>query len=159
MNVLSINIRGIGSRGKLGWINNMKNDVVVTFLGLQETKSDNISSGLMSSYWGGMGFEFEYVNSIGNSGGILSVWDTTFFSKDQVLKDTNFLLVSGMLADRKSRMNFLNVYAPQNNYDKRNLWEKISRVIQAGQGWWIIFGDFNAVRDPSERKNSVFYPI
>ncbi|PWA61274.1 RNA-directed DNA polymerase, eukaryota [Artemisia annua] len=105
---------------------------------------------------GGMGFEFEYVNSIGNSGGILSVWDTNFFSKDQVLKYTNFLLVSGMLADRKSRMNFLNVYAPQNNPDKRNLGEKISRVIQAGQGWWIIFGDFNAVRDPSERKNSVF---
>ncbi|XP_022023792.1 uncharacterized protein LOC110924059 [Helianthus annuus] len=28
-----------------------------------------------------------------------------------------------------------------------------------GSGWWIIFEDFNAVRDQAERKNSVFDPV
>ncbi|PWA52254.1 RNA-directed DNA polymerase, eukaryota [Artemisia annua] len=126
--------------------------------GLQETMSSNVSPGLIASYWVGLGFEYESVNSEGNSGGILSVWDPKFLVKDTVMKDSNFLLVSGLLGDGNSRINIMNVYVPQSNTDKRNLWDKIIRVIQAGRGWWIIFGDFNAVREPDERKNSVFDP-
>ncbi|PWA68527.1 RNA-directed DNA polymerase, eukaryota, Reverse transcriptase zinc-binding domain protein [Artemisia annua] len=158
MNFLSINIRGIGSRGKPGWVNKLKSEFGVSFIGLQETMSSNVSPGMIVSYWGGLGFEYESVNSEGNSGGILSVWDPKFLLKDTVMKDSNFLLVSGLLGDGNSRINIMNVYAPQSNNDKRNLWDKIIRVIQAGRGWWIIFGDFNAVREPDERKNSVFDP-
>ena len=159
MNCLSVNIRGIGSKGKSDWINRLKNEHGVAFIGLQETMSSNISSGLVSNYWGGLGHDFDSVDADGNSGGILSIWDPKFFSKDSVVKDPNFLLVSGFLSDGKSRFNFLNVYAPQNNILKRNLWDRLLRVIQMGSGWWIIFGDFNAVRDQGERKNSVFDPV
>ncbi|PWA92358.1 RNA-directed DNA polymerase, eukaryota, Reverse transcriptase zinc-binding domain protein [Artemisia annua] len=117
------------------------------------------SGGLVSNYWGGMGYEFDSVNSVGNSGGLLSIWDPKFLVKDMVLKDPHFLLVSGFLADGKTRINILNVYAPQNNVDKRYLWEKIIHVIQLSQGWWILFGDFDAVRDPGERQNSTFDPV
>ena len=159
MNFLSINIRGIGSRGKPGWINRLKKEYGVSFIGIQETMSSDIPVGLVSSYWDGLGYEFESVDSEGNSGGLLSIWDPQFFVKNTVRKDSHFLVVSGFLADGKTRINIMNVYAPQNNVHKRILWDKIIQVIQSGQGWWILFGDFNAVRDAGERQNSTFDPI
>ncbi|PWA50906.1 RNA-directed DNA polymerase, eukaryota, Reverse transcriptase zinc-binding domain protein [Artemisia annua] len=128
--------------------------------GLQnESMSSNVSPGLVSNCWGGLGFEYETVDAIGNSGGLISIWDPKFLSKDVVVKNDNFLLVSGILPDGNIRINMLNVYAPQNNVEKRNLWAKILRVIQSGRGWWVVFGDFNAVREPGERKNSIFDPV
>jgi exonuclease III len=159
MNVLSVNIRGLGSRGKPGWINRLKNESGVSFIGLQETMSNNVKSAMVSSFWGGLGHDFESVEAEGNSGGILSIWDPNFFYKDSVVKDPNFLLVSGSLSDGKTRINFLNVYAPQDNTSKRSLWDRVLRIIQSGSGWWVIFGDFNAVRNQEERKNSVFDPV
>ncbi|XP_076954247.1 uncharacterized protein LOC143628577 [Bidens hawaiensis] len=50
----------------------------------------------------------------------------------------------------------INVYAPQTNGGKRDLWAKIDKVLQEGHGWWIVLGDFNAVRESNERKNSYF---
>ncbi|XP_076958129.1 uncharacterized protein LOC143633769 [Bidens hawaiensis] len=40
--------------------------------------------------------------------------------------------------------------------DKRVVWQEILRLIQCGQGWWVVLGDFNAVRCHEERKNSTF---
>ena len=134
MNFLSINIRGVGSRGKPRWINKLKNDFGVSFIGLQETMSSNISTSLIDRYWGGRGYECESVDSEGNSGGLLSMWDPKFLFKDKVVKDPNFLLVSGILVDGNIRLNIMNVYAPQNNIDKRNLWGKIITEIVSGQG-------------------------
>ncbi|PWA79287.1 RNA-directed DNA polymerase, eukaryota [Artemisia annua] len=148
--------KGLGPSGKAGWIKRLKSDLGVSFIGIQETVSSNVNVSLVSNFWGGLGFDFEVVDAIGNSGGLLSIWDPKFFKKDMVVKDNNFLLVSGLLADGCIRLNLLNVYAPQTNVDKRVLWDKINHTIQMGQGWWIVLGDFNAARDPSERKNSCY---
>ncbi|PWA50793.1 RNA-directed DNA polymerase, eukaryota, Reverse transcriptase zinc-binding domain protein [Artemisia annua] len=86
------------------------------------------------------------------------MWDPKVFTRDKVFKDDNFLVVSGLLTERLVRLNIINVYAPQQNVDKRNLWLRIHQVMQLWQDWWIVFGDFNAVRSPEERKNSVFDP-
>ena len=129
MNLLSINIRGIGSRGKPRWINKLKNVFGVSFIAVQETMSSDIQVGLIDRYWGGHGYDFESVASEGNSGGLLSLWDPKFFIKDKVVKDKNFLLVSGIFVDGNRRLNILNVYAPQNNSAKRDLWSKTSREI------------------------------
>ncbi|XP_022033095.1 uncharacterized protein LOC110934221 [Helianthus annuus] len=159
MNCLSINIRGIGIDGKSRWIKRLKNEFGISFIGMQETMASNLHSGLMTNFWGGMGYDCEIVDANGHSGGIVSCWDPKIYVKDYVLKDNNFLHVSGLLVDGLVRLNIINVYAPQQNVEKRILWEKILRVKQARQGWWIIFGEFNAVRDSSERKNSNFDPV
>ncbi|XP_022007327.1 uncharacterized protein LOC110906513 [Helianthus annuus] len=159
MNCLSINIRGIGGNGKANWINKIKVDCGVSFVGLQESMCSNVSPGVISNYWGGIGAEFESVDAVGNSGGIVSFWDPKVFSRDKVIKDINFLCISGILTEGLVRINVLNVYAPHNNEDKRGLWQKIVNLIQSIEGWWIVFGDFNVVRDLDERKNSVFDPV
>lgn len=156
MNCISINIRGIGGNGKAGWIKKIKCDNGVSFIGMQETMSNNILPGLVSAYWGGFGFDFDFVAANGNSGGLISIWDPKVFMKDKVTKDNNFLHVGGLLMAGSVRINLLNVYAPQKNNEKRMLWSKIYNLIGSNDGWWILLGDFNAVRDREDRKNSKF---
>ena len=110
MNCISINIRAIGVCGKSGWIKKLKNEFGVSFIGLQETMVSNIQEGVISKYWGGLGFEFEYVDATGNSGGLVSVWDPKVFSKDSVYKDNNFLQVSGFILDGSIRINQYRIY-------------------------------------------------
>ncbi|PWA67185.1 RNA-directed DNA polymerase, eukaryota [Artemisia annua] len=88
---------------------------------------------------------------------LLRLWEV--FKKDSVVKDGNFLCTSGLLTDGARRLNIINVYAPQQNVEKRRLWRRLTDIIQIGQGWWIVMGDFNAVRYPEERKNSIFDPV
>ena len=40
--------------------------------------------------------------------------------------------------------------------DKARLWKELKEIIETKDGVWILMGDFNAVRRPEERFNSVF---
>ena len=71
MNCLSINIRGIGITGKGGWIKKLKDEFGVSFIGMQETMCGNLQEGVLSNFWGGLGFEFDVVHANGNSGVLL----------------------------------------------------------------------------------------
>ncbi|KAJ0576606.1 putative AP endonuclease 1, Endonuclease/exonuclease/phosphatase superfamily [Helianthus annuus] len=159
MNCLSINIRGVGVCGKAGWIKKLKNGCGISFIGMQESMVSNVQSALVSNYWGRSGFDYEYVDANGNSSGLVSMWDPKVFVKDSMTKDINFLHVAGVVLAGSIRVNIINVYAPQTNIDKRQLWARINNIIHSNQGRWIVFGDFNAVRDRDERKKLIFDPV
>ncbi|KAJ0495115.1 putative RNA-directed DNA polymerase [Helianthus annuus] len=110
----------------------------------------------MRNFWGRANFDFEYVGSNGRSGGILSAWDPSIFSKSVVVKNRNFLLISGTVKGFSEGFNILNIYAPQGTVAKRALWQQLKDLRQSTQGFWVLFGDFNAVRFQEDRKNSVF---
>ncbi|XP_021979284.1 uncharacterized protein LOC110875395 [Helianthus annuus] len=142
MNCLSINIRGVGVCGKSSWIKKLKNDFGISFIGMQESMVSDVQSALVSSYWGGSGFEFEFVNANGNSGGLVSIWDPKVFMKDLVTKDSNYLHVGGYGSGWLSETKFVECLCPTNKCRQK-----------------IVFGDFNGVRDQEERKNSFFDPV
>ncbi|GKB72656.1 RNA-directed DNA polymerase, eukaryota [Tanacetum coccineum] len=49
----------------------------------------------------------------------------------------------------------VNIYGPQDNEAKRNLWAKLLEFGQSHQGRFILFGDMNVVRDENERSDSL----
>uniref|UniRef100_A0A251UDF3 Putative RNA-directed DNA polymerase, eukaryota, Reverse transcriptase zinc-binding domain protein n=1 Tax=Helianthus annuus TaxID=4232 RepID=A0A251UDF3_HELAN len=53
-------------------------------------------------------------------------------------------------------LNVVNVYAPQSVSAKQLVWNDLSSALEGQSGMWVVGGDFNAVRDPSERRNSRF---
>nr|GEW79171.1 RNA-directed DNA polymerase, eukaryota [Tanacetum cinerariifolium] len=73
-------------------------------------------------------FEYVHSDSVGNSGGILCVWDPNSFS----------------------------VYAPHDFKEKLLLWDYLNRSIGRWNGEVIIMGDFNEVRYKSDRFGTVF---
>ncbi|GJT01857.1 hypothetical protein Tco_0823026 [Tanacetum coccineum] len=62
----------------------------------EETKMEQINNVTIKALWGNFSFDFAASLSVGNSGGILCVWDLTLFVKDNVTK--RFLLLLHTLA-------------------------------------------------------------
>nr|GEV32664.1 RNA-directed DNA polymerase, eukaryota [Tanacetum cinerariifolium] len=75
-----------------------------------------------------------YCEAVGNSGGILCVWEATVFKKDYATISDNFV----------SR--------------KRLIWDYVSTLIDRWNGEVVVLGDFNEVRNIDERRGSCFNP-
>ena len=110
------------------------------------------------NWWGNMEVSFDYINSIGQSGGIISFWDTSVFQATTVIKNQSFLAIAGNWHGVLGETIVVNVYAPQAPAEKRIVWDRITNLMNSRQGTWIVLGDFNAVRRPDERFNSNFCP-
>ncbi|XP_076954451.1 uncharacterized protein LOC143628884 [Bidens hawaiensis] len=158
MNYMSININGIGDERKSRWIKGLKKEHDIQFLSIQETKLVNSSSYQVSKFWGPTEFKYDYVNAAGRSGGIMCIWDPKLFCRLSVIKDQNFLVVSGSIADRSELFNMVNVYSPQSLSEKQILWENLVNIRNSSPGVWVFMGDFNEVRSEEERHNSIFIP-
>ncbi|GJZ98367.1 hypothetical protein Tco_0670820 [Tanacetum coccineum] len=74
------------------------------------------------------------ISSIGNSGGILCVWDPTLFVKDNVTSSNNFLDVMGTWVPSSSKLLIISAYAPQDLTEKKVLWDYILHLIDRWDG-------------------------
>ncbi|KAJ0757712.1 putative RNA-directed DNA polymerase [Helianthus annuus] len=54
------------------------------------------------------------------------------------------------------KINFVNVYAPNEASSRRALWSELLAIRNSLQGLWVLMGDFNEVRSANERMNSEF---
>lgn len=54
---------------------------------------------------------------------------------------------------------FISMYAPQDVGSKRIIWDRLHHMISSFQGECVLMGDFNVVRDESERLGSQFNPV
>ncbi|GJX30997.1 RNA-directed DNA polymerase, eukaryota [Tanacetum coccineum] len=156
MNCLSLNAQGLGSKAKKDWIKELNNKHKVNFLSIQETKMEFISAMDVKVLWGNYCFDYLFSESLGNSGGILCVWDSNFFHKEQHTISDNFIALYGTWVPSKTRLLFVSIYAPQSDSGKRSLWSFISIIISRWDGECIVMGDFNEVRFAGERMGSNF---
>ncbi|GJX57135.1 transposon TX1 [Tanacetum coccineum] len=85
--IISLNIRGIGEDGKIGWISSIIREERLEILGLQETKSGIVDDRWVEELWGGRGCAFTQLPANGNSGGILLIWDTNVFVCKEAMGD------------------------------------------------------------------------
>lgn len=159
MNYLSINIKGAADSRKEMWVRDLKKENGINFLCLQETSLSDSSKIRFNQFWGKGKFEVDWVDACGRSGGLCSLWDPNCFSKQQVVKDRNFLLIHGYIIGDTSQTTIVNVYGPQNGVEKRELWNKLLSLKDKFLGKWILIGDFNEVRFPEDRSNSKFNHI
>nr|GEZ42385.1 RNA-directed DNA polymerase, eukaryota, reverse transcriptase zinc-binding domain protein [Tanacetum cinerariifolium] len=100
----------------------------VNFLGLQETMTGKLCNFVIQSMWHNSCFDFVYEKSEGKSGGIVAIWDTNFFSLSTTLEGDGYLDLLG---------NWKNIQEVSLNH---------------------LLGDFNEVRNESERKGTIFDP-
>nr|GEY46032.1 RNA-directed DNA polymerase, eukaryota [Tanacetum cinerariifolium] len=156
MNIISLNIQGLGHKTKKEWVKELNLKHKVNFLALQETKIDRITHMDVKCIWGNFNYNFVTSDSFGNSGGILCIWEYNVFTKDHVTISDNFMAIYGLWNSNKSLVLFVVVYAPQSIALKRVLWEYISLLISRWDGETIVMGDFNEVRSSDERLGSVF---
>nr|GEU67934.1 RNA-directed DNA polymerase, eukaryota, reverse transcriptase zinc-binding domain protein [Tanacetum cinerariifolium] len=82
--------------------------------------------------------------------------DPNFFVKSNIWCGDNYVIVNGKWKNLTEDYYFINVYGPQHQPEKANLWNFLHLFIQDHHGMVILFGDLNEVRDISERYGSLF---
>nr|XP_043623555.1 uncharacterized protein LOC122595278 [Erigeron canadensis] len=110
----------------------------------------------LKSMWGNYSFNYVEAHANGRSGGVLSLWDPSSFVKSYTYSFDNFIVVKGTWMVNNCNCYMVNVYAPQSESDKLDLWAQICGFMQAHEGKYLICGDFNSVRCRDDRMGSLF---
>ncbi|GJU10427.1 RNA-directed DNA polymerase, eukaryota [Tanacetum coccineum] len=158
MNILSLNIQGLGHKTKKEWIKELSSKNKINFMAIQETKSQCVTHMDVKFMWGNSNYDYVHSEAIGNSGGILCVWEASVFKKDYATLSDNFIAIYGTWLPSNSKVLFVAIYAPQQASSKRILWDYMATLVSRWNGEVIMLGDFNEVRNIDERRGSVFNP-
>jgi exonuclease III len=81
MIIATFNIRGLGSRVKKRKIRELVSAEKLDFLAIQETKMEEISDSFCQALWGNDCCDWVFLPAVGNSGGLLSLWNKEKASK------------------------------------------------------------------------------
>lgn len=107
----------------------------------------------VKSLWGDDHYGYSYKSSVGASGGLLTVWDST---RLKVWFSTCFdhvLVISGTVIQAGVDVLIINVYAPCDTVAKYILWERLTSYVPSKIDLCLcVCGDFNSVRSRDERK-------
>ena len=156
MNCFSINAQGLGDLNKRRWIRDLGHRNMVNLLAIQESKMSQVSLWVLRQLWGNSQFDFASSSARGMSGGIICIWNRNVFLKSNIVCNDNFVVVDGLWVHGNLNIRWINVYAPQNLSSKIALWSSLLNLIVSWDGIVVVMGDFNEVRDASERFGSVF---
>nr|GEX03504.1 nucleotide-binding alpha-beta plait domain-containing protein [Tanacetum cinerariifolium] len=145
---VNVNSKGddVDSKAKKDWVKELCFNYKVNFLAIQETKMEEIDIFSVRSCWGNSIFEHLHSNSVGNSGGILCVWDPNAFRKYNHTISDYFVIIRGVWLKNGIDLTIIAVYAPHDPRDKFMLWEYLGHVVNQWHGEVVIMGDFNEVR-------------
>lgn len=83
-NIMTWNVRGINSAWKWDPIKNKIINVLCDIVCLQETKKDNFDNQFIKKICPGNIDAFEFLPSVGSSGGILMAWNSRLFEGEKV---------------------------------------------------------------------------
>nr|GFB44509.1 RNA-directed DNA polymerase, eukaryota [Tanacetum cinerariifolium] len=117
---------------------------------------ENMELFCVRNCWGNLAFNYIHSNSVGNSGGILCVWDSNSFTKESHRLSDYFVIIRGKWLKNDSDLMLVTVYAPHDPRNKRMVWEYLTHVINQWNGNVVVLGDFNEVRFKSDRFGSIF---
>nr|GEX29156.1 RNA-directed DNA polymerase, eukaryota [Tanacetum cinerariifolium] len=164
---MSLNIQGLGQKAKKDWVKELCFNNKVNFLANQETKMEKIDIFSVRSCWGNSIFEHLHSNSMGNSRGILCVWDPNAFRKYNHTISDYFVIIRGVWLKNGIDLTIIAVYAPHDPRDKFMLWEYLGHVVNQWHGevpfrffhhWLELDGFYTFVSDtwrntPKDRSN------
>nr|GFB89954.1 RNA-directed DNA polymerase, eukaryota [Tanacetum cinerariifolium] len=154
MSMVSLNVQALNPKAKKDWLKEICVSDKVNFLTLQETKMDDISLIDVKCCWGNYDFEYVYSPAVGNSGGILCVWEKSAFKKNNSTSFDYFVMLGGSWLCSGVNLLIISVYAPQEYAEKKMLWDYLVHVISKWDREVIVMGDFNEVRFKNERFRS-----
>ncbi|XP_045791618.1 exodeoxyribonuclease-like [Trifolium pratense] len=155
MKIISWNIRGLGGFEKRKEVRKLVGDQKPFIRCLQETKLSHCDVFMCSTLWGSSQHAFSYRPSDGASGGLLTLWDTSEVEVWTSETSNHVLWCRGRFVKSGDEFLLANVYAPCDDGAKQRLWDSLSaRILLTGRERVCICGDFNAVRQPEERRSA-----
>ena len=111
-NILCWNVRGINGQSKWDALRNKIDESSCAVVCLQETKRASFDTPYIRNFAPRRLDSFEYVPSIGNSGGILVIWNSSIFNGAVVEKQQFSLTLSLTSAHNHETWFLSSVYGP-----------------------------------------------
>ena len=147
-NVLNWNIRGINDPKKWTTVNNKIEESQCAILCLQETKRETFGVAYIRNFCPTRFNKFEYLPSIGASGGLLVVWNGALFSGKQNFQ--NRFSMSIQFTSHLSQQSWIlaNIYGPCDSGGRQNFLHWLANIQMPHSTDWILAGDFNYIRHP-----------
>jgi hypothetical protein len=155
LKLLTWNVRGLNDPKKRvvlkNWLRKWKVDVVC----LQETKLDKVDGRMISSIWGNRFAGWEVLDAAHTAGGVLLLWDKRVV--ERIDSKVGMFSVSCHWKSLGDGFEWVGtgVYGPNRDDSRSELWAELVEVRNQWSQPWCIFGDFNVVRFPSERRGCV----
>lgn len=152
MNIISYNVRGLGRGVKWPAIRRLVTKQQIDMLCLQETKKEVIDRPMCQALWGETEVSWEAYPSSDSAGGILCIWSEKSFALERKVIGNDFIMLVGKWIKEAQQVFIVNIYSPCDIQSKRMLWDSVKQLkTPTPGGLWCILGDFNSIRDPTER--------
>ena len=156
MIILSWNIRGLGAKIKRSSIRNLINKHHPQVVFIQESKIENLTQKTINSIWKDSQIKWASSPSQGNSGGIVSLWDSSFFQLELLESEKHWIAISGHIPSIDLKCSLINIYCPCTIDERASVWQSIAEYQRSSQLPCLILGDYNEVLDPSDRGSQFF---
>lgn len=147
-------MRGINSSEKWSDIRDKIVSSECDIICFQETKKEDFDIPFIRGFCPPVFDKFEFLPSVGASGGILTAWKGSLFSGELIFSNEFAISVEmTSLLDNESWV-LTNVYGPCSAEGKRQFTDWLKQIQMPDEIDWLIVGDFNLMRR-LEDKNKV----
>ncbi|XP_050227685.1 uncharacterized protein LOC126677214 [Mercurialis annua] len=119
-------------------------------MGLVETKKEDIDDFTIRRLWPNLDFDYCYSSSVGASGGLLCVWNSSLISPTRINKNDRWISLDFNWFSKSIR--FILLYAPNCPNERAVIWMDLQQEIDC-EGLCFLSGDFNEILSPNERLN------
>lgn len=154
--IVSWNVRGLGHEDKCAAVRDVFATCHPSIACVQETKLSDIPPKKFKSFLPTSLSAHTFLPANGSRGGIATAWNASHFSLVSVSNATYTL--STVLSYNFSDITFTltNVYAPADHLYTAAFLDELRSLANSISGPWMITGDFNLIRDPSDKNNDNF---
>jgi endonuclease/exonuclease/phosphatase family metal-dependent hydrolase len=152
--VLSFNVRGINAVVKGNGIRCVIRESNCDIICLQETKKESFVRADLRRLCPNSFDEFAFVPSIGNSGGLITVWNSSKLVGNIIFQNEYALSVEFFAISSEESWIITNVYAPCSPTGKIEFLHWFSNINMPSEKRWLIVGDFNLMRRPENRNSA-----
>jgi exonuclease III len=150
--VISWNVRGLGDPDKCKLVRNVFLNANPVILCIQESMLSNVDFFKAASFLP-PGFLFASSPADGSRGGMITAWDPNVFTlKNQFCKPYT---IACTFTCNLSDLDFsiTNTYGPSDHAFSLPYLQHLFELPNLIPGPWILLGDFNLVRQPSDKNN------
>ncbi|PKU61662.1 hypothetical protein MA16_Dca028344 [Dendrobium catenatum] len=149
LNILCWNCRGARKKETGNFLRHLIGEHGVSFIGLLETKMETWMRRDVDRLVG-RNWDFCFQPSHGRAGGILVLWKN-MLGTFQISFQSNQCIISTLTRSTTIAWDIVVVYANNDMYGRRQLWEDISNHLSAALPH-VVGGDFNCILEPDEKK-------
>jgi len=155
MIIVNLNIRELGGGVKAKYIRQIIAKEGADLLCLQEVKASTSLDSRCFSLWEDNKVDWIHNEGESGAGSLLTMWHKDVFGYERHMEGKGYIAIFGQHIASKCLCAVINIYASCNLVENEALWAELSNIRGAHQNLpWCFCGEFNAVRNESERRGS-----